>query len=181
MEEIGLRTCKVRRWTGQLEILPNGSITRVTNYSRGQMLALVIIRIAYEEDIDEGHRCFCSRRVRLPTEKWRLFLLYPGWKASLNWPIPPSTSASLPLPCRQNTGLWSASCAAVQKWGLDRAGIEIPYPRRVLYQREKELKTIKEQQKEENKKTDKRVSMAETAGTPECQQQILEEKGGTVL
>ena len=54
VEEIGLRTCKVRRWTGQLEVLPNGSITRVTNYNRGQMLALVIIRIAYEEDIDRA-------------------------------------------------------------------------------------------------------------------------------
>ncbi|HPZ42567.1 MAG TPA: mechanosensitive ion channel family protein [Bacillota bacterium] len=180
VEEIGLRTCKVRRWTGQLEILPNGSITRVTNYSRGQMLALVIIRIAYEEDIDRAIAVL-QQESEVAYREMEAILALPRVEgvveladSSVNIRI---TAPALPAK------YWAVERELRRRFknALDRAGIEIPYPRRVLYQREKELKTIKEQQKEENKKTDKRVSMAETAGTPECQQQILEEKGGTVL
>ncbi|HBC92102.1 MAG TPA: mechanosensitive ion channel family protein, partial [Pelotomaculum sp.] len=54
VEEIGLRTCKIRQWTGELSIIPNGGITRVTNYNRGPMLAQVTMGIAYEEDIDQA-------------------------------------------------------------------------------------------------------------------------------
>ncbi|MDR2712986.1 MAG: mechanosensitive ion channel family protein [Clostridiales bacterium] len=47
VEEIGLRTTKLRDWGGQLYILPNGSITGVTNYSRGQLSSIVEIPLAY--------------------------------------------------------------------------------------------------------------------------------------
>ncbi len=52
-EEIGLRTSKIRKWSGELHIIPNGEITKVTNYNRGLMIAQVIIGIAYEENVDE--------------------------------------------------------------------------------------------------------------------------------
>jgi len=47
VEEIGLRTTKLRDWGGQLHVLPNGSITGVTNYSRGQLSSIVEIPLAY--------------------------------------------------------------------------------------------------------------------------------------
>ncbi|HHW91908.1 MAG TPA: mechanosensitive ion channel family protein [Firmicutes bacterium] len=54
VEEIGLRVTKLRAFAGDLHIIPNGNITQVTNYSRGNMRALVDIPIAYEEDIDKA-------------------------------------------------------------------------------------------------------------------------------
>lgn len=54
VEEIGLRTSKIRKWTGQLHIIPNGEITSVTNYNRGHMAAVAVLGIAYEEDIDQA-------------------------------------------------------------------------------------------------------------------------------
>lgn len=54
VEEMGLRTTKVREWTGQLHTIPNGEISKVTNYNRGKMLALVSVGIAYEEDVDQA-------------------------------------------------------------------------------------------------------------------------------
>ncbi len=33
VEEIGLRTTKIKSWTGEINILPNGSIVEVTNFS----------------------------------------------------------------------------------------------------------------------------------------------------
>ncbi len=53
VDEIGLRTTKLRDFGGQFHIIPNGEITLVTNHSRGMMRALVNINIAYEEDLDK--------------------------------------------------------------------------------------------------------------------------------
>ena len=50
VEATAMRVTYVRVFTGQQVIIPNGLITRVTNYSRGQALAVVIISTPYEED-----------------------------------------------------------------------------------------------------------------------------------
>src|SRR5690625_964772 len=51
VEEIGLRTTKVKSWTGEQQIIYNGNITQVTNYSIHNGLAIVDINIPYENDI----------------------------------------------------------------------------------------------------------------------------------
>ena len=40
--EIGLRTTKVKSWTGEIHTLPNGSIIQVTNYSVSNIVALLM-------------------------------------------------------------------------------------------------------------------------------------------
>ena len=50
VESIELRITKLRDFSGDLHIIPNGSITNVTNHSRGNMRVLVEIDVAYEED-----------------------------------------------------------------------------------------------------------------------------------
>lgn len=54
VEETGIRATHLRDWGGELHIIPNGSITAVTNYSRGKMRALVDIQIPYDEDLDRA-------------------------------------------------------------------------------------------------------------------------------
>lgn len=54
VEETGIRTTRIRAWGGELHIIPNGSITAVTNFSRGKMLAKVEIQIPYEEDLERA-------------------------------------------------------------------------------------------------------------------------------
>jgi small conductance mechanosensitive channel len=54
VEELGVRVTKIRDFTGELHIIPNSSITVVTNRTRGAMRALVDISIAYEVDIDRA-------------------------------------------------------------------------------------------------------------------------------
>ena len=56
VEEIGLRTTKIKSWTGEVHILPNGNITEVTNFSIHNSVAFVDISIAYESDISEAER-----------------------------------------------------------------------------------------------------------------------------
>lgn len=47
---IALRTTSLRSYTGELTVVPNGSITTLTNYSRTNTLALVDMPISYGED-----------------------------------------------------------------------------------------------------------------------------------
>lgn len=54
VEELGLRVTKLRDFSGELHIIPNGKIDIVTNKTRGAMRALVDISIAYEENIDKA-------------------------------------------------------------------------------------------------------------------------------
>jgi small conductance mechanosensitive channel len=54
VEEIGLRSTRLRDWGGELHIIPNGSIVAVTNYNRGKMRALVDINLPYDEDLDRA-------------------------------------------------------------------------------------------------------------------------------
>lgn len=53
VETIGLRITKIRDFSGELYIIPNGSIQKVTNKSRGNMRALVDVDVAYTEDTDK--------------------------------------------------------------------------------------------------------------------------------
>lgn len=134
VEEIGLRTCKIRQWTGQLNIIPNGEITRVTNYNRGPMLALVIVGIAYEEDIDQAiavlrQECEAAfREIKAIIDLPQVLGVTDLNDSSVNiCVVAPSVPGEY----------WGVERELRRRFKnvLDRAGIEIPYPRRVLYQR----------------------------------------------
>jgi small-conductance mechanosensitive channel len=51
VQEIGLRITRVRSWTGEVHIFPNGTINQVTNFSLQNTLAVVDVSVAYEEDL----------------------------------------------------------------------------------------------------------------------------------
>lgn len=50
VEEIGLRVTRIKSITGEVHIIPNGSIQEVTNYSIYNSIALIDIAVAYKED-----------------------------------------------------------------------------------------------------------------------------------
>ncbi len=138
VEEIGLRTCKIRRYKGQLEVLPNGSISRVTNYNRGNILAVVIIRIAYGEDIDravavlqeESEAAYRDMESVLEPPRVEGVIELADFSVNIRVSAPalPANHWSVERELRRRF-----------KYALDRAGIEIPYRRRVLCRREKGL------------------------------------------
>jgi len=131
VEEIGLRTCKIRQWTGELHIIPNGEISNVTNYNRGQMLAVVTIGIAYEEDIDQAIEVLqqeCARAYQemesilaLPQVQGVTELADSSVNIRAIAPAKPGEQWAVERELRRRF-----------KYALDRAGIEIPYPRRVI-------------------------------------------------
>ena len=133
VEEIGLRTCKIRQWTGELSIIPNGGITRVTNYNRGPMLAQVTMGIAYEEDIDQAinvlrDECEAAYReieaiIDVPKVQGVTELGLSSVDIRIVAPTLPGEHWAVERELRKRF-----------KYALDRAGIEIPYPKQVVYQ-----------------------------------------------
>lgn len=56
VEEIGLRTTKVKGATGELFIFPNGNVTDVVNFSVHNSIAVVDINVGYNADINQVER-----------------------------------------------------------------------------------------------------------------------------
>ena len=54
VDAITVRTTRITRFSGETTTIPNGSITKVTNYSRGDHLAIVDMSISYDDDIEKA-------------------------------------------------------------------------------------------------------------------------------
>lgn len=132
VEEIGLRVSKVRDFSGDLHIIPNGKIEMVTNHTRGNMRALVDVTVAYEEDIDE-----VIKILKQTCEEIKLALsdiIMEG----------PNVLGVAELGDSGVVIRVIAKTVPMEQWGVereirrkikaafDREGIEIPYPRRVI-------------------------------------------------
>ncbi|MGB8956435.1 MAG: mechanosensitive ion channel family protein [Tumebacillaceae bacterium] len=52
VEEVGLRITRVRAYTGEMHVISNAQIMQVTNYSKTNSLAVVDVSVAYEEDLE---------------------------------------------------------------------------------------------------------------------------------
>lgn len=54
VESITVRTTSIKKFTGEITTLPNGTITKVTNYSRSDLLAIIDMPVTYETDIEQA-------------------------------------------------------------------------------------------------------------------------------
>ena len=63
VEEMELRVTKIRNFNGDLHIIPNGEIKKVTNHTRGNKAVIVDIPLAYVTDIGkavDAAGCVCK-------------------------------------------------------------------------------------------------------------------------
>ncbi len=131
VDEVGLRTSKVREWTGQLHTIPNGEIGKVTNFNRGMMMALVTIGIAYEEDIDKAIEVMrkASEKAKQELESLAEVPIVQG--------VVELADSSVVIRAVANTvpgEQWEMERELRKRYkqALDANDIEIPYPRRVI-------------------------------------------------
>ncbi|MED4207278.1 mechanosensitive ion channel family protein [Neobacillus mesonae] len=68
VEAIGLRTTRIKSWTGEVHILPNGSITQVTNFSLNNSIAIIDIAISYGEDIEKAQKIIEDALIKMPSQ-----------------------------------------------------------------------------------------------------------------
>lgn len=135
VEEIGLRTCKIRKWTGQLQIIPNGEITKVTNYNRGYMMAVAMVGIDYAEDVDRAMEVL-RRESEVAHREIPAILEVPVVQGVVSLG---DFSVNIRTVARTVSGeQWAVERELLRRFknALDREGIEIPYPRRLIQYRE---------------------------------------------
>ncbi|MHB8158228.1 MAG: mechanosensitive ion channel family protein [Desulfocucumaceae bacterium] len=137
VEETGLRICKIRSWTGELHIIPNGEIKKVTNYSRGRMMAVVNVGIAYEEEIDRTLEVL-KKECAVAKDEIQSILEVPmvqGVTALGDFSVSIRTVAPT-VPGEQ----WAVERELLRRFknALDREGIEIPHPKAMMTYRNSE-------------------------------------------
>lgn len=137
VEEIGLRTTKVKGFTGELFIFPNGNVTDVVNFSIHNSIAVVDVNISYESDIARVEKLIQEFLVDLP-ERYEQIIKPPELLGVQNITtteiIMRITAETLPM---QHFAV-SRGIRRDLKEYLDRKGVEIPYPRMVMVQRSPE-------------------------------------------
>ena len=134
VEELGVRVTKIRDFSGELHIIPNSNIETVTNRTRGNMRASVVITVAYEEDIDRVTEVLNKVCEELKETNENI--------------VEGPTLIGI-----SNLGEYGmdfriiAKTVPMEQWGvereirkkvkeaLDRENIEIPYPKRVIQER----------------------------------------------
>lgn len=65
---LGLRTTRLKAYTGEIKIIANRNITEVVNYSMSKSLAIVNIPVAYHEDIDHVEEVLSQLCARVKQE-----------------------------------------------------------------------------------------------------------------
>lgn len=134
VEELGVRVTKIRDFSGELHIIPNNNIGTVTNRARGAMRALVKVNVAYEEDI--------NRVINVLNEVCKDIR-----KAHDNIVDGPNILGISDLGEYGIELTIVAKTNPMEQWGIereirkrvkeafDRENIEIPYPKRVIYEK----------------------------------------------
>lgn len=142
VEEIGLRTTKIKNWTGELHILPNGSIVQVTNFSLNNSVAFVDVSIAYESDIVKAEKVLQELLEKLYV-KYEEIVKPPeilGVQAlGASDILIRVTAETLPM----KHFFIARQLRKEIKLCLEENGIEIPFPRLVMYSRNEEGKKTK--------------------------------------
>lgn len=148
VEEIGLRTTKVLSWTGELNILPNGNVTQVTNYSVHNGLSVVDINIPYESDVADAERIIDEVAATLP-DKYDFILGIPEIIGVQNLEVSHFVIRVIAetLPGSQWAGERNIRKEMQDK--LYKSGIDIPAPRVVMYSEDEKGKIIKENRERE--------------------------------
>jgi len=65
VEEMELRVTKLRNFNGDLHIIPNGEIKKITNHCRGNKAVIVDIPVAYSADVNKAFETACKVCTRV--------------------------------------------------------------------------------------------------------------------
>lgn len=135
VEELTLRYIRLRDYEGTVHFVPNGSISTVSNRSRGFAFALLDIGVAYREDIEEVFTTIreVSEAMRADESLGPLILDDLDLAGVDAW-----ADSALIIRFRikvRPLQQWTVKRAFLRllKQEFDRRGIEIPYPHLTLY------------------------------------------------
>lgn len=136
--EIGLRTTKITLFGGELYTVPNGQIGEVINFSVTNSMVLLDIALSYETDIDHAEVLINEFLKNLPKDRYAQVVGVPEVLGVQS--IEPSRILLRIVAETEPVANFSVGRKLRQdlKRFLDENGIEMPYPKMVLYEQKKE-------------------------------------------
>ncbi|MEH7334591.1 mechanosensitive ion channel family protein [Neobacillus drentensis] len=135
VQTIGLRTTKLKSWTGEVHILPNGNIMEVTNFSLNNSIAIIDVGIAYEEDIDKAETVIKDLLIKMP-EQYEELVKAPEYLGIQNFGPSEVMIRIIAETLPMKHAAVTRKIRKDIKLELDANGIEIPYPRMVMFSKD---------------------------------------------
>ncbi|MGF9710764.1 mechanosensitive ion channel family protein [Paenibacillus naphthalenovorans] len=134
VEEIGLRVTRIKSWTGEVHIIPNGTINQVTNFSINNSLAVIDVNVAYETDIDTALKVL--KEVANAFYEHSVDMVKAPDVLGVHMIGTSDITLRLTAECKPNThfAVMRQLNAEIKK-AFESHGIDIPYPRLVTYHR----------------------------------------------
>lgn len=132
VEEIGLRVTKIKGWTGEIHIIPNGTIQQVANFSIHNSVAVIDVSVAYEADIDKAIRVL--KETAMEVYKKNEDIVEEPEVLGVQSLGASEILLRVTAECKPNTHFAAGRIMNEEiKKAFDRNGIEIPYPKMVTY------------------------------------------------
>ncbi len=135
VEDITLRITRLRDFTGDLHIVPNGSVDIITNKTFGWSNVVLSIAVSYDADVVKVHKVIDEVGKDMANdEDWAMHIMEPI--EFLRVDEFADSSVIIKALGRVEPGQqWSVAgeYRARLKKAFEKAGIEIPYPQRVIH------------------------------------------------
>ena len=140
VEVIGLRNIHLRKYSGELRVIPYGEVNSFGNFNRGYMRAIVKVGVAYEQDVEKGMKILEEIANKWAEENKDIVLEAPVIQGILSLG---SSEITLRVAIKvKPLTHWGAERELKRriKDTFDKKGIEIPFPRQVVYLRKEKNK-----------------------------------------
>ena len=140
VEAINLRNIHLRKFSGELRVIPNGEVSNFGNFNKGFMRAVVEVGVAYEQDVEKG-----MKALEKIADKWveenKDIVLEPPVVQGINSLGSSDVVLRIAIKVKTTTH-WGAERELKRriKNEFDKTGIEIPFPRQVIYLRKEDQK-----------------------------------------
>ncbi|WP_240315628.1 mechanosensitive ion channel family protein [Sporosarcina sp. PTS2304] len=136
--EIGLRTTKIALFGGELYTVPNGQIGEVINFSVTNSMAILDIGVSYETNIEHAEELLKEFLKKLPKERYAEVIGIPEVLGVQS--IEPSKIVLRIIAETEPVANFAVGRKLRQdlKKFMDQNGIEMPYPKMVLFQEKME-------------------------------------------
>lgn len=132
VQEIGLRVTRVQIWTGEIHIIPNGLIDHVVNYSRSGMGVLLEVPVALETNLDQAIDIINNVCHEMAEEKSEEVVDEPQVLGVTGLDSSGATIMVFGTVAPMKQWAYGRELRKRIKGAFDHEGIEIPYPHRVL-------------------------------------------------
>ncbi len=131
VEEVYIRTTRIRDRNGQLHILRNGQINSVTNFSKEYTFAVIEVGVAYDSDLDLVFRVLeeTGRELQEKNQDVLEQMQVQGLKEFGESELLVKTVTKVRPGCHFRVAY---ELRTMIKKAFDREGIEIPFARRVI-------------------------------------------------